>query len=411
MKHRNTDFVIQNSFPNYQNAIELDLMQVSIKGRNNKIVTMPNGQEVVEFINCSYLGLDLDPTIIEASKNLDSNWGINFCCARSRFSIEPTRRLEEELSELFRGRVITFPSVTTTHLSVLPLLASGSLINYKNPPKVKIIFDKFAHSSMQYLKPILASEAEIKTIAHNSLEELKAEVIDAHNTGKQAVYIADGVYSMGGTCPIEELIRLSKELDFYIYLDDAHGTSIFGNLGEGYVMQNFNSIPDNFIVTFCLSKGFGCNGGGVILSNRTQEQLVRSFGQIYAFSAALDFSIVNACLAAINLHKDGSVKGLQKKLRENVSLYDNLVGEELNFSPIRMVLIGNELEALKIGKKILEAGFFVSVVFFPIVPRNKAQLRICIAANHTADQIIQLVETIQNNLKLNVHNEPIKLTA
>ncbi len=401
MKHRNTKFLLNVSKDYYKLAIANHLMQVTIRDRKDKVVTMPNGQEAVEFINCSYLGIDLHPKIIEASKRIEAKWGINFCCARSRFSIEPMRVLEEELSLLFRGRAITFPSVTTTHVSVMPLISSGILLDPENPPKVRMIFDRFAHSSMQYLKPILATEATVETIGHNALNELRERVLDAKANNEVAVYVADGIYSMGGLCPINELLEMAKELDFYIYLDDAHGTSIFGEVGEGSVMSRIEgALPDKLFVAFCLSKGFGCNGGGILLPNRTTERMVRTFGQIYAFSAALDFSVVGGCLAAIELHRDGTVKQLQAQLRSRVALFDKLMGVESDFSPIRMVMVGNEYEALELTNKVLADGFFVSVVFFPIVPRNKAQLRICIAANHTEEQIESLVYTIQKHLSL-----------
>jgi 8-amino-7-oxononanoate synthase len=397
MNHRNTGYIHEYSEKYYNDAINKNLMQVTIQGRNGKCVIMPDGSEAVEFINCSYLGLDLHPTVIKASKILDESWGVNFCCARSRFSIEPTKILEEQLSAHFRGRAICFPSVTTTHISVLPLIASGLLLNPKCPPKVRIIFDKYAHASMQFLKPILASEATVTTIAHNNLEALREEVLAAKEKGEVSVYVADGIYSMGGLCPILELLKMANTLDFYLYLDDAHGTSIFGEQGEGSVLSQLKGkVPDNLFISFCLSKGFGCNGGGIVLPSLIQEKLIRSYGLIYAFSAALDFSIVNACLAALELHKNGEVRKLQAKLQNNVFLYDSLMGIRLPFSPIRMVEVGNEEEAIHLSETMLQQGFFVSVVFFPIVPRNKAQLRICIAANHSEKQIRNLVSALKS---------------
>lgn len=403
MKHRNTGYIVQHALQNYNSAITNHLMQVTIRGRNKKKVTMPNGNEVVEFINCSYLGIDQHPDVIAASKNLSDEWGVNFCCARSRFSIEPTRILEDQLSELFRGRAITFPSVSTTHMSVLPLLASGVLIDPNNPPAVRMIFDKFAHSSMQYLKPILASEATVVNIDHNNLQQLREEVLAGHAQGQISVYVADGIYSMGGLCPIKEILQLANELNFYIYLDDAHGTSIFGEKGEGSVMSNLTGqLPENLFISFCLSKGFGCNGGGILLPTKQCEHIIRSFGQIYAFSAALDFSVVNACLASVNLHRDGTVKKLQQQLRTQVAYYDDLMDLDLPFSPIRMVDVGDEKDAIELAKNILAQGYFVSTVFFPIVRRGHAQLRICLSARHTEEEIYGLTEQIKNLMASNI---------
>jgi 8-amino-7-oxononanoate synthase len=385
---RNTPLVIREAAASYERAIESNLMQVTIKGRNGKHVLLPDGRDVVEFVNCSYLGLDLHPRVIEASKSVDGDWGMNFCCARSRFSIEPQRLLEEELSELYKGRVITFPSTTTTHLSVMPLLASGALIGENQTHKTCLIFDQFAHSSMQYLKPVLAVEATVETIPHNSLEDLRLQVMRARARGEVPIYVADGIYSMGGLCPVADVMALAEELDFYLYLDDAHGTTIFGERGEGLVLSQIEGeVPDRLIVTLALSKGFGAYGGGLVVAGEWRERLIRSYGQVYAFSAALNFSAVHACRAVVELHRDGTVQRLQQTLRDRVALFDDLMGEPLPFSPIRMLLIGDEQDAIDAGEQVIKDGYFASVVFFPIVRRRAAQLRVCIAANHTPDDI------------------------
>ncbi|MCA9780123.1 MAG: 7-keto-8-aminopelargonate synthetase, partial [Candidatus Eremiobacteraeota bacterium] len=161
--------MISQASSHYRDAVARGLMQVSIRSRADKIVGLPDGREVVEFINCSYLGLDTHPKLIAGAQAAVEEWGVHLCCARSRFTIDPNRVLEEELSSLFGGRAITFPSVTSAHMSVLPLLAAGALS--PNSPRgagkpVRLVFDRFAHASMQFLKPILAVEAELTTIAH-----------------------------------------------------------------------------------------------------------------------------------------------------------------------------------------------------------------------------------------------------
>ncbi|MEU2036721.1 aminotransferase class I/II-fold pyridoxal phosphate-dependent enzyme [Nocardia amamiensis] len=395
-KLRNTPFVVKEAAANYERAIKANLMQVTVQGRNGKHVLLPDNSDVVEFVNCSYLGLDLHPKVIEASKSVDEQWGMNFCCARSRFSIEPQRLLEEELSELYRGRVITFPSTTTAHISLMPLLASGVLIDQYEPRKTCLIFDQFAHSSMQYLKPVLAVEARVETISHNSLEALREQVLQAKARDEVAVYIADGIYSMGGLCPARELLDLAEELDFFLYIDDAHGMTVFGERGEGILLSEIaGDVPDRVILTFSLSKGFGAYGGGLLVAGEWRERLIRSYGQVYSFSAAQTFQAVHACRAVVDLHKDGTIARLQQTLRERVTLFDELMGEPLPFSPIRMVMIGDEQDAISAGEEMLRQGYYVSVVFFPIVRRRSAQLRVCIAANHTEADIRGLAAALK----------------
>lgn len=390
---RNSKKLMELSERSYSTAVEAGLMQLSITERDGKEVTLPDGRRVVEFINCSYLGLDMHPALIRGAEEAVRRWGIHFCCARSRFSIEPNRALEEELSSLFGAHAITFPSVTSTHMSVMPLAASGILWPDERP--FRLLFDRYAHASMQYLKPVLATEAEVKTLAHNDLDQLASEVKAAHSEGRAALYVADGVYSMGGVAPMEQLIELAEELDFYLYIDDAHGTSILGEQGEGYVLSRLKTLPDRVMLTYSLAKGFGCNGGGVLVPQQRQETLIRRHGVTYAFSAPLDFSVIGAALEAVKLHRDGTVRALQRKLWENLSLFAPERDPESFVSPIVMVGLGCSERAIEVAESLKEDGFFTSVVFFPIVARDNAQLRICISTEHTKEQLTGLMNALK----------------
>lgn len=387
---RNTKFVIGEAEAGIAEAAELGLMHTHFTARDGRVVTLPDGHDAVEFINCSYLGLDTHPLLIEGAKRAVDEFGVHFCCARSRLTIEPNVQLEAQLSELFRGHAITFPSVTAAHMSVLPTLASGGLLPSSVRTRTRFVFDKQAHASMQFLRPIIAAEANsVTTIGHNDLQALEDEAKAADAAGETVVYLADGVYSMGGLCPLPELVELSEKWGIVLYLDDAHGTSIFGRLGEGSVRGAWDGdLPETVIITYSLGKGFGCNGGGVLLPTKWQADRVRRFGMTYGFSAPLDFSVVGAALEAVKLHTDGTVARLQKELRARVARFDEQVGTDArDFSPIRRVVIGDEGVCRSLGARLLEQGYLVSTAFFPVVPRGKAQLRVCLGVNHTDAQI------------------------
>lgn len=387
---RNTRFVVGEAEAGIAEATEMGLMHTNFSARDGRVVTLAGGHQAVEFINCSYLGLDTEPALIEGAKRAVDEFGVHFCCARSRLTISPNVQLEAELSELFRGHAITFPSVTAAHMSVLPTLASGKLLPSSVRSKTRFIFDKQAHASMQFLRPIIAAEAStVCTISHNDLQALEDEAKAADLAGETPVYLADGVYSMGGLCPLPELVELSEKWGIVLYLDDAHGTSIFGRQGEGSVRGAWDGdLPETVIITYSLGKGFGCNGGGVLLPTKWQADRVRRFGMTYGFSAPLDFSIVGAALEATKLHRDGTVERLQRDLRARVARFDERIGSDTrDFSPIRRVVIGDEVECRAIGARLLERGYLVSTAFFPVVGRGKAQLRVCLGVNHTDAQI------------------------
>lgn len=388
--------VIAEALPHYADARRRGLMHVTLAARDGKTVTLMDGRRVREFINCSYLGLDTHPRVIARAKELLDHWGVHFCCARTRFSIGPNRDLEDALGAWSGGRAITFPSVTATHLGVLPLVASGALWRGSRP--VRLVFDRFAHASMASLKPLLRESARVETIEHNDLNALRTQFMEARAAGEEPVYVADSVYSMGGRCPLPQVLALAEEHGARLYLDDAHGTSIFGPLGQGAVHEALGgNVPPHVVYTFSLSKGFGTNGGGVVLPTAEQEEMVRLFAQTYAFSASLDFSIIAAAQAALEFHMDGTVRTLQAELRRRVALFDALVpGEREGFSPIRMIPQHSAEDAMRVGESLIARGWFVTVAMFPVVPRDAPQLRLCLTVGHHEDDVRGVVEALRD---------------
>lgn len=393
-KLRNTSAMQRLAKDHYAEALDRGLMQVTLRGRDGRRVQLPTGQWVTEFVNCSYLAIDTREDVIARGQQVMAEWGVHLCCARSRFSIGPLEELEEGLSALWGGRAVTFPSVTTAHMSTMPLLPSMELAGRGG--HVTFLYDKLAHASMQFLRPVLAAEHRVDVVPHNDLDALEKAVKSAHGRGDAVIYVADGVYSMGGVCPIDDVLALSRRLEFSLYLDDAHGTSIYGDRGEGTLLSRLGgAVPENAAITFSLSKGFGCNGGGVLLPSREAERRVRTFGTTYAFSAPLDFSVVGGGLASLELHANGEVKRLQAELRRKVALYDALVGEALPFSPIRMIEVGDERKAIELADQLKQRGHFVSVTFFPIVARDDAMLRLCIGVGHRDEDLEALVGSLR----------------
>lgn len=386
-----------HSFGLIQKAESASLMHVTMEAREPAGVQIA-GHSVIDFTNCSYLGLDRDPEMIAAAQRSLSTWGLHYCCARSRLSTGELVELERDLSEHFGAAAITFPSVTTTHMSVMPLIASGTLLDGPADAPVRLVFDRFAHASMQSLKPLLEPLARIVTTGHNDMAALEREIGDAAAAGERCVYVADGVYSMGGTAPVDELLRLSETRGLYLYLDDAHGTSIYGQRGEGYVPMAVRGgpWPPRLFANFSLAKGFGCNGGGVLVPTPEHARRVRYFGQTYAFSGPLDFAMVGAARQGLRYHKDGTVARLQAELRARVQFLDQRLtpGLSLPFSPIRMVRVGAEERVIDVAAQLLHRGFYVSAVFYPVVPRGDAQLRLCVTVRHTEEQIAALCGAI-----------------
>jgi len=59
-----------------------------------------------------------------------------------------------------------------------------------------------------------------------------------------------------------------------------------------------------------------------------------------------------------------------------------------------MIAIGSEIKAIAITKKLLDAGFYTSVTFFPTVAQGRAGIRVCITADHEENDIERLCDCI-----------------
>lgn len=111
---------------------------------------------------------------------------------------------------MFRARVIAFSTVMLANLGAMPILASGVLTGGAKPV---VAFDRHAHLSLAYHKPVVADETRVETIAHNDIDALES-LCRKHQV---VAYVCDGVYSMGGNAPIKELRELQERYNLFLY--------------------------------------------------------------------------------------------------------------------------------------------------------------------------------------------------
>jgi 7-keto-8-aminopelargonate synthetase-like enzyme len=400
---RNTAFVINESQPNFNEAYASGVMGVSAKVREGRNVTWQRPDStagnLIDFARCSYLGLDNHPKIVNgAIQILQKSQALHWSCARTRLNFEHLRVLEEGLSELFSARVIVFSSVWLTNLGALPLIASGFLTDGVKPV---MAFDRSCHVSLAYHKPVVADETTVVTIAHNDMAALE-KLCQKHPC---VAYIADGVYSMGGYAPVAEIQRLQERYNLFAYIDDAHGISIHGKNGEGFVRSHYPAeLGNRTIVTASLGKGFGASGGLIMLGTKQQEELFRRYAAPYAFSAAPNLAAVGGALGSVEIHRSPELAERQRRLQTHIAAFDDLIvsPQRCDPFPIRVVPIGEANRAIRYASVLMEEGFYTSAVFFPTVARGAAGLRVCPTAAHDIADVRRLAKLIRD-LKFGRH--------
>ena len=148
--------------------------QLSLGGRAVQI----DGQELVSFSSCSYLGLEAHPALIEATIEATRRYGTQFSSSRGYLSAPMYAELEASLGELFGGHALVTSSTSIGHQVALPVLVTE---------KDAIVLDHQVHHSVHVAANLARQNgATVELVRHNALHravEERAEAADVQSGG------------------------------------------------------------------------------------------------------------------------------------------------------------------------------------------------------------------------------------
>ncbi|NVJ15101.1 aminotransferase class I/II-fold pyridoxal phosphate-dependent enzyme [Myxococcus sp. AM010] len=392
-RYRNSESMIVHGNPSFQAAKEAGLLDLAVHNTGHGTLALPDGREFINMCSCSYLGLDAEPEVLQGAIDvLQRERTMDMAISRLRIRLAILDELEARLSTLWRSKVIVTTTASYASAGLLPLIASGHLLPEGSRPVM--VFDKSAHFSMNLIKPICADETEVLTSPHNDLEFLE----DACRKHARVAYVADGFYSMGGAAVVKELLALQDRYGLFLYFDDSHALSVYGAAGEGFVRTLAGSeLNPRTIIIASLGKGFGTAGGAVMLGPSQHADLVGRFAGPLGWSQSLSIPAIGASMASARIHSTPELAKRQQALRANIRLFDEHIptrtaGEDF---PIKVIDVGPEDVAVERSRRLLERGFYSSAVFFPIVPKGRAGLRIMLRSNLSQADVRRLCDAVR----------------
>ncbi|MEB0140494.1 MULTISPECIES: aminotransferase class I/II-fold pyridoxal phosphate-dependent enzyme [unclassified Undibacterium] len=374
----NTERTISIGNPSWQLAQDSGLTDRSVTHVARSRMRDQNEHEFMNMCSCSYLGLEIDPRLAQRGAEYVLRTGtVNLPTSRIRIRLKELDELEDALSLHFSCAAFTATSCSAGIVASLPLLAAGVFTDGQRP---FMIFDKHAHFALNQVKAVCGDETEVSTCNHNDVDFIE----DMCKRHPLVAYIADGAYSMGGAAPIERLLELQEKYGLFLYFDDSHSLSAYGERGEGYIRSFMPELSARTILVYSLAKAFGANGGGIFISKRANYiKEFRRFGGPMSYSQYLNPAAIGAALASIEIHRTPELAQLQQRLKRNINHFDQLIptqhaGTEL---PIRVVPMDNADMAVRVSQAVFRRGYYTSAVFFPIVARNKSGLRVMMRAD------------------------------
>jgi 7-keto-8-aminopelargonate synthetase-like enzyme len=205
----------------------------------------------------------------------------------------------------------------------------------------------------------------------------------------------ESVFSMDGdVAPLSELVRLRKEYDALLLLDEAHGFGVLGEQGAG-LAELFGLQNDIDLQMGTLSKAAGLSGGFIATSRMLADLLIQR-ARSFIYSTAPPPALAHAACAAVTVISSDEGRTLRRKLQENITQLSAGGGAAVPATPIIPVILGTNERALGAAAKLEQQNLLVPAIRYPTVARNTARLRISLSASHPPEAIQQLKTALQN---------------
>lgn len=369
------------------------------------IITLKN-RKVVNFGSCSYLGLEFDERLTEGAINALKAYGTQFSESRAYVSVEPYQELESLLEQVFGLPVVVTATTTLGHISNIPVLVGGN---------DAVIMDHQVHHSVQTaVNLVKVKGVHTELLRHNRTDLLEQRIVALRRKYRKIWYMADGVYSMfGDNCPVGAIKELlDKYPEFHFYADDAHGMSIYGENGKGYILSQLPYHERMYLAT-SLNKAFASGGGVLIFPNREIARKVRSCGGPMITSGPLQPPNLGAGIAAAKIHLSDEIYEMQETLHDNIR-FANLMLKKFHLpviseSDAAVFFIGVSTPGMgyNLVKRMLNRGYYVNLGIFPAVPIKNTGIRFTITRLHTFTQIEQMISALAEEFMLAVTDENI----
>jgi 8-amino-7-oxononanoate synthase len=346
------------------------------------------GRSLINFCSNDYLGLASHPDISLALKQAADLYGTGSGASHlvSGHSVVH-QKLEEQLAECTgRPRALLFST---------GYMANMGAINALVGRRDLVLQDQLNHASL--LDGGRLSQADFKRYKHVDMASLEQRL--EQSSAERKLIVSDGVFSMDGNlAPLSEISTLAKKHNAWLMVDDAHGVGVLGPQGGGLVEQlgmNLKQVP---VLVGTLGKSFGTFGAFVAGSEALIETLIQ-FSRSYIYTTALPPAVAAATLASLKIVRQESWR--RDKLVQLVTRFRRgaeQIGLQLGGSntPIQPVLINNDAKVMQVGQSLRDAGFLVGAIRPPTVPVGTGRLRITFSADHSEEQVDQLVAALDS---------------
>lgn len=345
-------------------------------------ITISTGETVLNFCANNYLGLSSHPEVIQAAKDTMDTHGFGMSSVRF---ICGTQDIHKTLEK----KIADFYGTEDTILYAAAFDANGGVFEPLFGENDAIISDSLNHASI--IDGVRLCKAARYRYENSNMEDLEKQLIKANESGARfKIIVTDGVFSMDGVvAPLDKICNLADKYDALVMVDECHAAGFIGATGKG-TLEAKGVMGRVDIITGTLGKALGGAMGGYTTAKKEIIELLRQRSRPYLFSNSLAPAIVGASIKVFELlEKDTS---LRDQLEWNTNYFkEGMKKAGFNIiegdSAIVPVMLYDAKLAQIMADELLKEGIYVIGFFFPVVPKDKARIRVQLSAAHTKEHL------------------------
>ena len=379
--------------------LQNELTQIENDGlyKRERIITssqdaeiVANGKKLLNFCANNYLGLSNHPEVIKASQSTMDTHGYGMSSVRFICGTQDIHKnLENKISE--------FLGMEDTILYAAAFDANGGVFEPLFTDQDAIISDELNHASI--IDGVRLCKAARYRYKNNNMEDLEAQLKAASEKNHRfKIIVTDGVFSMDGiVANLKGVCDLAEKYDALVMVDDSHATGFIGKTGRG--THEANDVMSRVdIITSTLGKALGGAMGGFTSGKKEIIDMLRQRSRPYLFSNSLAPGIVGAATKVLEmLSKDTS---LRDKVMENAQYFRSEMkarGFDIpdGDAAIVPVMLYDAKLSQKMAERLMDEGIYVIGFFYPVVPKEKARIRVQLSAAHTKEHLDKAIAAFE----------------
>lgn len=379
-----------------QQLAQLDAQSLRRRRRTTESPCAPrvqvDGRAMLAFCSNDYLGLAAHPRIVDALQQGASLYGAgsgasHLISGHSRAHAQLEERLAEFVApQIADARALYFCTGYMANIAILSALSGSG---------ADLFSESLNHASL--IDGARLSRANVQVYPHGDLDQLAALL--AASTAASKMVVTDSVFSMDGDlAALPQLLALCEQHGAWLVVDDAHGFGVLGEHGRG-VLEHFALSSPNLVYMGTLGKAAGVAGAFVAAHKSVIEWMVQR-ARPYIYTTAAPPAVAHALLASLDII--GGTEGTERRAHLQTLIAQWRSALQLqrwqalaSDTAIQPVVIGANEEAMKIAAALYEQNIWVPAIRPPTVPAGTARLRVTLSAAHTAAEVTQLVEVLQ----------------